>query len=138
MLGVQKRIEDRTPAQVTMPDVTGMNVTDAARILRELGIDHVTDGESPVVTGQLPPAGAQVTEGFCAMLYVTGSSAPEAKDYVRVPDVLGLPVRECAQALRESGFAMDAQGTGIAIRQSPAAGRYAEAGSTVTVTFDVP
>ena len=72
------------------------------------------------------------------MLYVTGESAPTAGEYAQVPDVIGLPVRESAQALRESGFAMDAQGTGIAIRQSPAAGRYAEAGTRVTVTFEVP
>ena len=138
LLGVEKKIDGRMPERVVMPDVTGMNVADAAKILRELGIDHVTDGQAQSVTGQLPPAGAQVTEGFCAMLYVTGESAPTAGEYAQVPDVIGLPVRESAQALRESGFAMDAQGTGIAIRQSPAAGRYAEAGSTVTVTFDVP
>ena len=121
-----------------MPDVTGMNVTDAAMILRDLGIDHVTDGVAQTVTGQLPPAGTQVTEGFCAMLYVTGESVPTAEDYAQVPDVIGLPVRESAQMLRENGFELDAQGHGIAITQSPAAGRYAEAGSTVTVTFSEP
>ena len=115
-----------------------MNATDAAKILRDLGIECVTDGVEQTVTGQLPSAGAEVTEGFCAMLYVTGSSVPTAQDYAQVPDVLGMPVRESAQALRESGFEMAAQGNGIAIRQSPAAGRYAEAGSTVEVTFEVP
>lgn len=28
-------------------------------------------------------------EVFCAMLYVTGESAPQAQDYARVPDVNG-------------------------------------------------
>ena len=138
LLGVEKTIDGKTPEQVAMPDVTGMNVTDAARILRDLGIDHVTDGVAQTVTGQLPPAGTQVTEGFCAMLYVTGESVPTAEDYAQVPDVIGLPVRESAQMLRENGFELDAQGHGIAITQSPAAGRYAEAGSTVMVTFSEP
>ena len=121
-----------------MPEVTGMDVSDARKLLRELGIDSVTDGESQTVTGQLPPAGTTVTEGFCAMLYVTGGEAPTAQDYARVPDVLGLPVRECAQTLRESGFTLEAQGNGLARTQTPAAGGYAAAGTTVTVTFEEP
>ena len=138
LLGIPKTIDGRLPQTVVMPDVTGMNVKDAAKILRELGIDHVTDGESLLVTGQLPPAGAEITEGFCAMLYVSGDRAPTAQDFAFVPDVLGMPVRESAQALRESGLEMRAVGHGIAVTQSPAAGSCAEAGSTVTVTFEVP
>ena len=49
--------------------------------------------ESTRVTGQLPPAGTTVQAGFCAMLYVTGETAPQAQDYARVPDVLGLDMR---------------------------------------------
>ena len=138
LLGVPKTDESAKRAQVTMPDVTGMDVADARAILRGQGIDSVTDGTSRRVTGQLPPAGTSVPEGFCAMLYVTGASAPTAQDYAQVPDVLGLPMRECAQALRESGLAMQAQGDGLAVRQSPAAGSYAPEGSTVKVTFETP
>ena len=138
LLGVEKRIEGKTPERMLMPDVTGMNVTDAAKILREAGLSYVTDGVAQTVTGQLPPAGTQVTEGFCTMLYVSGNEAPKAQDYAQVPDILGMPVRESAQALRENGFELRALGHGIAVKQSPAAGRYAEAGTTVTVTFEVP
>ena len=138
LLGVPKTDESAKRVQVTMPDVTGMDVADARAILRGQGIDSVTDGTSQRVTGQLPPAGTSVPEGFCAMLYVTGASAPTAQDYTRVPDVLGLPMRECAQALRESGLDMQAIGDGLAVRQSPAAGAYAPEGSTVTVTFEAP
>lgn len=113
-------------------------MADAKAILRETGIDSVTDGTNQTVTGQLPPAGTQVPEGFCAMLYVTQSVVPEAEDFAQVPDVLGMGMRECAQTLRLAGFEMDAQGDGMAVRQSPAAGAYAAAGGTVTVTFEVP
>ena len=138
LLGVAKTDGSAQRAHVTMPDVTGMNLTDARAILRELGIDSVTDGTSRTVTGQLPPAGATVSEGFCAMLYVTGESAPTAQDYTRVPSVLGMPMRESAQALRGSGLAFAAKGEGIAVKQSPAAGTYAPAGDTVTVEFQLP
>ena len=138
MLGVAKTDGSAERAKVTMPDVTGMNVTDARAILRELGIDSVTDGTNPLVTGQLPPAGTTVSEGFCAMLYVRGISAPTAGEYTQVPEVIGLPVRESAQALRQSGLELEAQGDGIAVRQRPSAGAYAAAGTAVTVTFEVP
>lgn len=138
LLGVPKTDGSAQRAQVTVPDVTGMTVRDARAILRERGIDSVTDGTDTVVTGQLPPAGTQVQEGFCAMLYVSGESAPTAQEYTQVPNVIGLPVRESAQALREAGLALHAQGDGIAVRQSPAAGTYAAAGNTVTVEYRIP
>jgi len=138
LLGVKKTDGSAQRAVVSMPDVTGMNLTDARAILRERGIDCVTDGLSRTVTGQLPPAGARVPEGFCAMLYVNGSAAPTAEEFTQVPDVIGLAMRESAQALRESGLEMKARGDGLAIRQSPAAGSYIRAGDTVTVEFQVP
>lgn len=138
LLGVKKTDGSAQRASVTMPEVTGMNVKDARAILREAGIDAVTDGMQSVVTGQLPPAGTTVQEGFCAMLYVTGAIAPTAEEFTQVPDVIGLPVRESAQAMRSAGLALDAQGDGIAVKQSPAAGTYAAAGDTVTVEYRVP
>ena len=115
-----------------------MDVRDAKAILREAGIDAVTDGENPTVTGQLPPAGTTVQEGFCAMLYVTGETAPQAQDYARVPDVLGLDMRQSAQELRLNGFEMNAQGDGLAARQNPIGGSYAPEGTQVLVTFEMP
>ena len=138
LLGVSKTEGGTEAKQTTMPDVTGMNVRDAKAILREAGIDAVTDGENPIVTGQLPPAGTTVQEGFCAMLYVTGESAPQAQDYARVPDVIGLDMRRCAQEIRLSGFEMNAQGEGLAAGQSPAGGSYAPTGTQVRVTFEMP
>lgn len=137
MLGVPKT-DDAQRAQVTMPDVTGMNVTDAKAILREIGIDSVTDGMQSTVTGQLPPAGTKITEGFCAMLYVTGEDAPTAQDYTQIPNVLNMTMRNASKTLREAGLVMQAQGEGLAARQSPAAGQYVPAGETVTVTFEIP
>ena len=72
------------------------------------------------------------------MLYVTGERAPTAEEYTQVPDVIGMPVRESAQALRQAGLTLSAEGDGIAIKQSPAAGTNAAAGDTVTVIYREP
>jgi len=137
ILGIPKT-DDAERATLSMPDVTGMNVTDALAVLREMGIDAVTDGTASTVTGQLPPAGTKVSEGFCAMLYVTGDAAPTAQDYTQIPNVLNMTMRSASIALREAGLEMRAQGDGLAVRQSPAAGSYVPAGETVTVTFEIP
>ena len=55
-----------------------------------------------------------------------------------MPDVLGLDMRESAQALRLDGFEMNAQGDGLAARQSPIGGSYAPEGTQVLVTFEMP
>ncbi|MBE5799190.1 MAG: PASTA domain-containing protein [Clostridiales bacterium] len=138
LLGVEKTEPGTNREQTAMPDVTGMNVTDARAILREKGIDCVTDGTQQTVTGQLPPAGTKIQEGFCAMLYVTGERAPTAQEFTQVPNVIGMAARESAQALRAADLTLDAQGDGIAIRQSPAAGTYAAVGDTVTVIYREP
>ena len=104
---------------------------------REAGIDAVTDGESPRVTGQLPPAGTTVQAGFCAMLYVTGETAPQAAGLCPCAGCSGWTCGS-AQALRLEGFEMNAQGDGLAARQSPIGGSYAPEGTQVLVTFEMP
>lgn len=138
LLGVPKSDGSAEAKQVHMPDVTGMNVTDAKAILRGEGIDCVTDGQETTVTGQLPPAGTLVREGFCAMLYVTGMSAPTAQDYVIVPDVLGMSMRDAAAAVQGAELTLSSTGEGFAIKQSPAAGSFALPGDTVNITFQLP
>ena len=49
-----------------------------------------------------------------------------------------LDMRESAQALRLDGFEMNAQGDGLAARQSPIGGSYAPEGTQVLVTFEMP
>ena len=137
ILGV-KKTDDSVRARVTMPDVVGMNVSDARAILSQQGIESVLDAEGQSVTGQLPPSGTRVAEGFCAMLYTTGKTAPTAQDYTKIPDVLNMSMRSASRTLREAGLVMQAQGEGLAARQSPAAGHYVPSGETVTVTFEIP
>ena len=59
-------------------------------------------------------------------------------DMICVPDVRGLSIVEASRALRARGLEMQLQGSGLAVRQSPAAGQYAALGDAVTVTFELP
>ena len=129
---------DGEAKQVQVPDVTGMAVEEAARVLRAVPLKWETDGVSGVVTDQMPPSGAQLTAGGQVMLYTAPKDAVTPELMAAVPDVRGMSVVEASRALRARGFEMRLEGSGVAQKQSPAAGTFAAQGSTVTVTFSMP
>jgi len=65
--------EQRLPVaqMVVIPDFTDINLDAAMRIIRELGLDAVIDGQGEVVSGQFPRPGDEVNQGTKMILYVT-------------------------------------------------------------------
>ena len=49
-----------------------------------------------------------------------------------------LPIVAAGRQLRLRGLEMEIEGSGLAVRQRPAAGTYAGSGETVKVTFELP
>ncbi|MDD5897922.1 MAG: PASTA domain-containing protein, partial [Clostridia bacterium] len=95
-------------------------------------------GAGSVVTAQMPSAGAKLVVGGQMMLYTYTQNPPEPEELVCVPDVLGHSLAQAATLLRQRGMEMQIDGSGLAIRQEPAAGTYAARGTIVKVTFDLP
>lgn len=62
-LGAKKDDESVVIEYVTMPNLVGKSLTDAAIELKALGLDFELDGEGQMVKGQLPPAGTQIEKG---------------------------------------------------------------------------
>jgi len=136
-LGYQKTGEGEQK-RVQVPDVTGMSLEDAARILRAVPLKWETDGVSDTVTAQMPAPGAQMLSGGQMMLYTAPQEAVRPDVMTAVPDVRGLSVVEASRALRARGLEIQLEGSGVAVRQIPAAGSYAAQGSTVQVLFEMP
>lgn len=137
-LGIAPQIEGEAPAEVQVPDVTGLNLADAAEAVREAGLDCVFDGEGGSVKSQLPAAGAVMTEGSLMMLYVDKSAQVQENGRVRVPDVTGLSVLEANRLLRSYGLKMQIEGGGLAEEQMPAAGEEVFPTALVRVRFEAP
>ena len=138
-LGVEKNDPKATAAPtVTVPDTVGMTVAEAKKALREAGLFYETDGLTDTVSAQAPAAGAQISAGSAVMLYTYEQEPIQIMDLITVPDVKGLSMTEAARQLRARGFEMEIAGSGVAVRQTPAAGSYAPGGSTVKVTFELP
>jgi cell division protein FtsI (penicillin-binding protein 3) len=64
------------------------------------------------------------------------AAAPLAPGTVRVPDATGMPAREVLTALTKAGLVPQIEGSGRAVRQSPAPGAPAPRGSPVRVVLE--
>ncbi len=137
-LGIAPQSDEPEPKQVSVPEVTGMNLTEASQTVKEAGLDCVFDGEGGTVTGQLPAAGAQMSEGSLMMLYVDKLTDVSNNSKVSVPDVAGLSVLEANRVLRSYGLKMQIEGGGLAVSQSPSAGEEVFPTATVCVCFEPP
>ena len=138
-LAVQKADPKATERpQVEVPDLVGMTVGEARETLAGCMLFSETDGLSQAVTAQAPPAGAFLQAGGSVMLYTYEDSPLTAMDLATVPDVKGMSMVEAGRQLRARGFQMEVSGSGVAVRQEPAAGAYAPLGDTVKVTFELP
>jgi len=128
--------EERT--ETAVPDLVGLPLADARRRAAQAGFKVLDDGGDTVVTAQMPSAGAMLTSGGQVMLYTYTQDFPQPQDLVCVPDVLGQSIAQAATKLRQRGLEMEIDGSGVAIRQEPAAGEYAGIGSVVKVKFEMP
>lgn len=137
-MGIAPETKEAAPAQVAVPDVTGLNLSEAEAAVKEAGLDCVFDGTGGNVTGQLPAAGAQMAEGSLMMLYVDNLTDLSNNGKVSIPDVAGLSVLEANRLLRSYGLKMQIEGGGLAVGQEPAAGEEVFPTATVTVKFEPP
>lgn len=133
-----KKAAESEQKMVTVPDVTGMTVAQAQKILRSMPFDSETDGVNDIVTAQMPPSGALLHAGGRVMLYTCEQTQIRPEVMASVPDVKGMSVVEASRVLRARGFQLVLEGSGVAVKQTPAAGAYAAQGSEVTVTFSMP
>lgn len=135
-LGVVPDRDEAAPADTTVPDLSGLAVDAAIQALRDAGLDFALDGAGARVKAQLPAAGARMARGSIVMLYVDGAQAESAT--ARVPDVTGMSILEANRLLRAFGLQMRIEGSGLAVRQSPAADENVNPSTPVTVVFQPP
>ena len=134
LLGVEKWAADQEVVEV--PDIKGLTISQARRTLTEAGLEMLDDGVNDVVLDQLPPAGAKLVTGGHVMAYTAQGSALPPEELVCVPGLLGMSDVDCARLLRQRGLILSMVGTGVCVRQSPAAGEYVPPGTSVLVTFE--
>ena len=136
LLGVEKYAE--ISEDVLVPDIKGLTISQARRTLTEAGLEMLDDGVNDVVLDQLPPVGASLVRGGHVMAYTAQSTTLTPEDLVCVPDLKGLSDVDCARLLRQRGLIISMAGTGVCVRQTPAAGEYIAPGESVHVSLAEP
>ncbi|MDI6710569.1 MAG: stage V sporulation protein D [Bacillota bacterium] len=131
-------VEPRELAEVTVPQVVNLPVDEAVKDLRAEGLNFLLRGQGNVVYGQVPQAGARVTEGTTVVLDLKPAPTGKAKGDVTMPDLSGMTIKQAGTLLESLELRMEPVGSGIAWRQSVPPGKKVERGTAVRVEFRPP
>ena len=140
-LGVEKQYsaEELASADVTMPRVTGYELTVAKGLLTNRGIRCRTVGTGNTVTAQVPAAGAVIPGSSNVILYL-GEEPPT--EQVEVPDLTGLTPTQAKEKLEGMGLFLRAEGQSdftssdiAAASQGIEPGTAVDPGTVVSVRF---
>ncbi|MCR4425748.1 MAG: penicillin-binding transpeptidase domain-containing protein [Firmicutes bacterium] len=122
------------PAQVTVPNVTGMTGDEAAAIMYSARLGMRAEGTGPIVTNQVPKAGSQVNAGTTVIVYFGHEELYNLESIeVEVPDVTGKTLKEAALVLGARGLGVAPKGSGIVRSQDPPAGTRVRKGTAITI-----
>ena len=130
--------EDIRGVNFTVPDVIGMDETEAGELLAEKTITYRVVGTGSVVTDQLPVAGSQVPGNSQIILYM---GAEKQQTVVEVPDFIGCSVADVNYLASNAGLYVQAKGTDrtdvyvLAAYQDIDPGTEVDRGTTITVEF---
>ena len=130
--------EDIRGVNFTVPDVIGMDETEAGELLAEKTITYRVVGTGSVVTDQLPVAGSQVPGNSQIILYM---GAEKQATRVEVPDFIGCSVTDVNYLASNAGLYVQAKGTDrtdvyvLAAYQDIDPGTEVDRGTTITVEF---
>ncbi|MBP3637859.1 MAG: PASTA domain-containing protein [Clostridia bacterium] len=130
-----KPYADENIPNVVVPDITGLTISLARRTLAEVGLELLDDGAGQNVLDQLPPAGGTLPPGGHVMAYTAASNDVTPETLILMPDFSGMSDLDCARIARMRGLTLQLEGTGLCIRQTPAAGEYVPPGTAVTITL---
>ena len=138
-LGVTTSGEDLTQKTVKVPQLVGMEWSNAQVELNRRGLSHrLMTGDAATtaaaVTYQYPAAGTEVSGGTTIYLYISQGSGT----MVTVPGVTGKSASFAQQMLSAAGLNCRIEGdsSGTATAQDIAAGASVEMGTVVTITCE--
>lgn len=122
---------------VKVPDVRTKTITEATKVLKELGftvqIDFDGDKNSVAVSDQLPVAGTTLNKGSIIKLY---AKEDDLRVSVEVPHVIGATAAEAENMLKQRGLNISVSGQGVVVRQDPPSGTHVEQGTVIRLEMD--
>lgn len=134
----QYSAEELAGMDVSMPQLTGLGMSDAARTLLDAGLKYRSIGEGDIVTSQLPEAGCTIAAGSEVILYFDREPSPELET---MPELSGMSYEQARDTLsyygiyiRTGSLVTDAAAQKINTQSVPAGQRLGH-GTVVEVTL---
>lgn len=124
------------PKPVTVPKFLNMATDQARQLALQIGLDPIVEGGGPEVIGQMPPPQTQLKEGDRIILRTY--AMPGEADEALIPELIGLDMKGAAEQLAKLGLRAEFAGSGLVVRQEPAAGERAAPGTSVRLWLEKP
>ena len=115
-----------------VPNVRNFSLLEAQAKLAYENLQWTYEGDGALVSDQIPAPGTRVPPQTSVRLYFYEE---EIVHEVSVPSVLGQSMRDASTMLSEAGLYIRIIGSGMAKKQTPAAGSKVPAGSVIEVEF---
>ena len=122
--------EITTECDIIIPEVRGLKVSDAKKILKESGLKFEIEGEDEYIADMLPKAGYMVADESKIKLY-TGGSSNYNKDVI-IPDFQGYSKEMVESLIKKIGLNAKFEGEGIVKSQNHEKGDVVRKGETIT------
>lgn len=132
-LGIPSNDNSSESSGIKIPDLKNKTVEEAKQILKDLGINCLTNANSSeIITSQTPKAGTSISQNGFVRLYTAENNSSVSTS---VPDLKGKSLTQATAALKAKNLNIQATGSGIVVSQDPAVGSSVEEGSIVRVTL---
>ena len=137
---------DNANQAVMVPNVKGLTVSQAARILKDAGLEaiYLEQEADSTVGNQSPQPNTVVVRGSTVLLYSTGyaffAELADEVEMVEVPDVYGKDRMDALDKLKKAGLIMDYDKqncAGTVVSQDIEAGFKVPVGTVVRVWFEI-
>ncbi len=134
----EKELNEKNNKKVSVPDVKGKSLKDAARILGSLGFKYSTEtldvDENADVLEQFPKPNTNVNKGSNIELYVQTKRNETNK--VVVPNLTGQSPQEVIEILNNLSLRFKFDGNGVVADQQPKPGTEVDFNSLIEVEFN--
>ncbi len=122
---------------IVMPDVEGLTVTEAVRILNEQSIafEHIVRDPNGTVINQYPKAGISFDRSNKVVIVIDGKPSKVEVDpgSSTMPNLMGKTLRRAADLARRSNIKLNIRGNGVVKKQSIQAGEKIKYGQVCQV-----
>ena len=128
--GSYMEADESLKADVIVPEVRGLSVADAKKVITDAGLTIRVEGSGGTITDINPKPGFTLKEGKEIILYAGGSNG--SPDTVVIPNLKGFKKESIEKLFKDLGLKSEFIGEGLVVEQSVAPDQEVKKGTTVT------